>query len=121
MSRKKKHRSQNKKRIWPIWIIALGVVIVAAVMVLSFWKPPSDNSTGPKLVTVLGETSDIKRVTLKDAKTAYDMGTAVFVDVRSAGSYQAAHITGALSIPLTELDSRVDELEPSDWIIPYCT
>jgi rhodanese-related sulfurtransferase len=45
----------------------------------------------------------------------------VFVDVRSAGSYAASHIPGALSIPLGELDARLDELDPAARIITYCT
>ena len=121
MSRKKKHSVKNKKNIWPIWLIILGVVTVAAAIFLSIRNNQSASQSGPKLVTVSGETSDVKRVTLEDAKTAHDTGTAVFVDVRSADSYAVSHVTGALSIPLDELDNRLDELDPADWIVTYCT
>jgi 3-mercaptopyruvate sulfurtransferase SseA len=64
---------------------------------------------------------EVPRVTLEEAKTAFDSGAAVFVDVRSAASYEASHIPGALSIPLGELESRINELDPDQWIITYCT
>ena len=121
MSRKTKHTVKNKKTIWPVWLIVLGVVIVAAAIFLSIQNNRSANQSGPRLVTVSGETSDVKRVTLEDAKIAHDTGTAVFVDVRSADSYAASHVTGALSIPFDELENRLDELDPADWIITYCT
>lgn len=65
--------------------------------------------------------SDIPRVSIQDAKAAYDLGNAVFVDVRGAGSYAQSHVAGALSIPLDDLPDRSSELNPSDWIITYCT
>jgi len=64
---------------------------------------------------------EVPRVTLEEAKTAFDSGEAIFVDVRSAASYETSHIPGALSIPLGELESRINELDPHQWIITYCT
>lgn len=61
----------------------------------------------------------IERVSLQDAKTAYDQGQAVFVDVRSSEEYEQAHITGAVNIPLLDLPNRKGELSPDDWIITY--
>jgi 3-mercaptopyruvate sulfurtransferase SseA len=64
---------------------------------------------------------ELPRVRLADAKAAYDQKQAVFVDVRSTDSYQAGHIPDALSIPVDDLESRLKELKPTDWIITYCT
>jgi rhodanese-related sulfurtransferase len=63
----------------------------------------------------------IQRVALEESKAAFDSGQATFVDVRSASSYEASHIPGALSIPLAELEGRLGELDPDQWIITYCT
>jgi 3-mercaptopyruvate sulfurtransferase SseA len=63
----------------------------------------------------------VVRVSLADAKSAFDAKTAVFLDVRDTGSYAEAHIPGALNIPLNELEARLGELDPNAWIIPYCT
>ncbi|HEY5902067.1 MAG TPA: rhodanese-like domain-containing protein [Anaerolineales bacterium] len=65
--------------------------------------------------------TEVPRLSLEEAKAAFDGKTAVFVDVRGAGSYAASHIPGALSIPLNELEGRLGELDPSQWIITYCT
>jgi hypothetical protein len=61
------------------------------------------------------------RLSLEDAKTAFDDGSAVFLDVRSRSAYATTHIPGAVSIPLAELKPRIAELDPSQWIITYCT
>jgi 3-mercaptopyruvate sulfurtransferase SseA len=45
---------------------------------------------------------------------------AIFVDVRSKDSYDAGHIKGAISIPLSELLGRLIELPPRKLIITYC-
>ena len=64
---------------------------------------------------------DIVRVSLGNAKAAYDLKQATFVDVRDADSYANSHIPGAKSIPLAELENRLGELDPNAWIITYCT
>ena len=65
--------------------------------------------------------TEVPRVSLEEAKAAFDAKTAVFLDVRSAGSYAAGHVPGALSIPLNEMEARLGELDPQQWIITYCT
>lgn len=64
---------------------------------------------------------EIVRVGLGDAKAAYDLKQAVYVDVRDADSYASGHIPGALSIPLNNLEARLKELDPNAWILTYCT
>ena len=61
------------------------------------------------------------RLSLEDAKATFDDGSGLFLDVRSESSYTASHIPGAFSIPLAELESRMTELNPDQWIITYCT
>ena len=63
----------------------------------------------------------VKRISLADAKAAYDLGNAVFVDVRGEPYYSQGHIPGALSIDGDELKERMNELDPEAWIIIYCT
>lgn len=64
---------------------------------------------------------EVGRVSLIEAKEAYDQDLALFLDVRSSNSFEESHIPGAVSIPLNELENRLGELSPSDWIITYCT
>jgi hypothetical protein len=63
----------------------------------------------------------VPRVSLADAKQAYDNGAAIFVDVRTVDAYQAGHVKSALSIPESEIYARINELDKKAWIIPYCT
>jgi hypothetical protein len=65
--------------------------------------------------------AEVVRLSLEDAKAAFDDGTAVFLDVRSNAAYAESHIPGALSIPLAELEARINELDPNRRIITYCT
>jgi rhodanese-related sulfurtransferase/predicted transcriptional regulator len=44
----------------------------------------------------------------------------VLVDVRPAEEFDAAHIDGAVSIPLDELDERLAELPADSEIVAYC-
>lgn len=44
----------------------------------------------------------------------------VIVDVRATEEYQAAHLPGAVSIPLEELEQRLRELPHDREIVAYC-
>ncbi len=44
----------------------------------------------------------------------------VVVDVRPVEEYQAAHVAGAVSIPLEELEQRLRELPQDREIVAYC-
>jgi len=80
-------------------------------------------NTSPTIAPVPTEETfpDIVRVSLGNAKAAYDLKQATFVDVRDAESFSNSHIPGAKSIPLAELETRYSELDPNAWIITYCT
>jgi rhodanese-related sulfurtransferase len=45
---------------------------------------------------------------------------AVYVDVRSKESYDQGHLPGAISIPLSELESRFKDLPRGKFLITYC-
>jgi len=67
--------------------------------------------------------ADVPRITVEDTKAAVDGSEAVIVDVRSAESFAAGHIAGAISIPLAEFETNISNiaLEKDQWIITYCT
>jgi rhodanese-related sulfurtransferase len=44
----------------------------------------------------------------------------VLIDVRPAEEFDAGHIEGAVSIPLDELDERLEELPADSEIVAYC-
>ena len=47
-------------------------------------------------------------------------GEVVVLDVRPAVEYAAGHIAGALSIPIAELEARLEELPRQREIVAYC-
>lgn len=47
-------------------------------------------------------------------------GDAVLLDVRPALEYRQGHIAGARSVPLDELEQRLQELDPGRMIVAYC-
>jgi hypothetical protein len=64
---------------------------------------------------------EIKRISLGDARAAFELKSAVFIDVRGEPYYSESHIPGAISMTYDELSSRMGELDKKAWVITYCT
>jgi rhodanese-related sulfurtransferase len=47
-------------------------------------------------------------------------GEVTVLDVRPAGEYRAGHIPGAISVPVDELEVRLEELPRAREIVAYC-
>src|SRR5512141_1074651 len=50
--------------------------------------------------------ADVPRISPEQAKAALESGAAIIVDVRSKEAYNAEHIAGSISIPLTEIEAN---------------
>jgi 3-mercaptopyruvate sulfurtransferase SseA len=90
------------------------IVIVILITLLSACAPK----------TQIPQTEDaVPRVTVEEAKSAFEKGEAIVVDVRSAESFAAGHAAGAISIPLAEFENNIVNmpLDKDQWIITYCT
>jgi 3-mercaptopyruvate sulfurtransferase SseA len=106
----------------PVILVAAGLVLMLGAIFFYLVNPLT--SSGNPAVDQPAEAipyPGVPRVSLKDAKAAYDLKNAVFIDVRGEPYYSEAHIPGALSITYDELPARSQELKKADWIIPYCT
>ena len=123
-------KPNNRQALFPLLMVAGGVLLIissVAWMMLSSPSIPTPTSGLPgiqasqPLPTTRVPYPDIKRVGPGDAKAALDLKQAVFIDVRGEPSYSAGHIPGALSLTEEQLLSSFDELDPSAWIITYCT
>jgi len=113
------NKNQNT-RLAPLIMIVLGGLLILGVGGWYLSQMFQEADLPPTQAASLEDNyPDITRISLIDAKAAYDAGTAVFLDVRDAQSYAQRHIPGAVSISLTELPSRITELDPEDWIITY--
>ena len=108
---------ENRRYTFLWMLIGAGVFIILAALSLVYLNQPS-----PSMATQTpAYEQQVNRVSIEEAKAAFDTGTAVFVDVRDSGSYETSHIPGALLIPLSDLTNHLNELDRSSWIITYCT
>ena len=82
-------------------------------------QPQAQNQTG----NIPQTEADVPRISVEDAKAAFDSGQAIIVDVRSADSYAVGHAAGSISIPLENFENNINNLslEKKQWIITYCT
>jgi len=61
------------------------------------------------------------RISLADAKKAFDEGNAVFVDTRADVSYKQEHIKGAINISAETFEAKYKEIPTGKKIIVYCS
>ena len=112
-------KNQNRKSMFPLFLVAAGVLLILGAV--GWYIYLGSRNAQPSVTSDLSEENypQVKRVSLENAKAAYELGSAVFIDVRSAREYAQSHIPGALSIPLAELSERISELDHKAWIITY--
>ncbi len=100
-------------------LLSGGLLLIIAALMLANQNPPA--APTPEISSEEEIYPEIQRVSIDETKAALDSGSALVVDVRSAEAYQGSHISGAINIPLEELEARLGELDQADWIITYCT
>jgi len=59
-------------------------------------------------------------ITMAELQACMKQGEIVLLDVRPAEEFVAAHLPDAISIPLSELPARIDELPVDKLIVAYC-
>jgi 3-mercaptopyruvate sulfurtransferase SseA len=65
---------------------------------------------------------EVPRIAPSVLKERLDAGESVLiVDARSSDAYAERHIAGAISVPLSDLEARLDELPRDQEIVFYCT
>jgi 3-mercaptopyruvate sulfurtransferase SseA len=117
-------KQRSNKPLLPVLMIGIGLILISAVLVwqLSVNKRfPTSTEPFPTQVQSGFPYPEVTRISLSDAKAAYDTGSAIFVDVRDNVSFNSSHIPGALNLELASLPSHFTELNPAKSIILYCT
>jgi len=104
----------------PILLILIGGLLLLGAAVWFFFLGGQEQAVPTALQADIPY-PEVPRVSLEDAKAAYDSQAAVFVDVRGEQYYQQAHIASAMSLPEEQMPARLSELSPQEWIITYCT
>lgn len=84
---------------------------------ISFWKQKYETVKGPK-----GRNIEPNRIKTDEAYYNFQNFDDIFwADARDKTEYDAGHIKGAKSIPLTELEGRLTEFPKDKDIILYCS
>jgi predicted sulfurtransferase len=94
-------------RRWPALLAALALITLV----------PS--TAGPALAADAADNAP--RITAEEVKRLAEKGEVVLIDTRGKDAYDAEHAQGALSVPLTELESRLADLPKDKLIAAYCT
>jgi rhodanese-related sulfurtransferase/predicted transcriptional regulator len=68
----------------------------------------------------LGDRSTLMTMTRDELRTRLKDGDVVVLDVRPTREYAAGHIKGAVSIPVNELEGRLDEIPADVETVAYC-
>jgi hypothetical protein len=109
----------------PLLVVGLGIFLIVLSLI---WFASATRKTNSSQADIPAPVSspripfpEIKRIHLGDAKAAFDLKQAVFIDTRGEPYFSQGHIPGALSITEDELQSRLRELDPNSWFITYCT
>ena len=130
--RPRPHR-QRRSQIWPYMLLGtlvLAFVIVVAAMVVADSRsatPPPATRVPPVPQRDTGHGTgeipypEMPRISVTEARSRYDAGTALFVDVRTEEEYEMAHISDAILLPLADLEARYRELPRDVEIFTYRT
>ena len=63
---------------------------------------------------------DVQRITVADLKARMDAGEdVVIIDVRVKGAYDNGHIRNAISMPISDISTRHQELKNEPFVVFY--
>jgi predicted sulfurtransferase len=115
----------------PLLIATAAAMLMAGIADAQF-KTPAQTQTGPGTIKIDApgaatsstgagdQLAAVRRISRQDAMKMMKQKKAVYVDVRSKESYDQGHLPGAISIPLSELESRFKDLPRGKFLITYC-
>ncbi len=63
---------------------------------------------------------EFEKISASELQLRLRSGDVTLIDVRPRDEYEAGHLSGAISIPLYQLEQRVDELPRDQVIVVYC-
>ena len=116
-----------------LFAAAAATILVAGFASAQYKTPPQPKTGGAVQVpaaansgavqitpAVPSDLDSAKRITRDDAMKMVTEGKAVYIDVRAKDQYDLGHIKGAISIPGTELQTRLKDLPVGKYLITYC-
>jgi hypothetical protein len=116
-----------KKRFFPmsLVLVGLGLILMSASV---YWlvRATQKPIVIPTATTATDAAPDmpypeVKRISLVEAKAAFDQKKALFVDARGEPYFSEGHIPGAIALSPDQVQAKISELGQKTWIITYCT
>jgi hypothetical protein len=120
---------------FPYIMGAIIGALVVGLMLVVFLLINSNKTTSPPLVTSSGTPvagagdqatpvaeATPPRMPMDQFKALYDNPAKrpLIIDVRAKESYDAGHISGAISFPEADVDTRINEIPKDKLVIAYC-
>ncbi len=112
------------------WLVLAVVLIAAAALATLAWRDQATLTAQaqatpqlPASVAAESSVADLRLppdVNVQTANLLRPRRDVLVVDVRSPAEFAAAHVPGAINIPLAELTQRIDELPPNRAVIVTC-
>lgn len=114
---------RDQRKLFAIGLVIIGVVLVLVTGLLAARGLVGPAATPTKVAAATGDLPypEVPRISVKDARAAFEMQAAVFVDVRGDPWFGAGHIPGALNLTEDNLLPGLAAYSKSAWIITYCT
>ncbi|MBP7377668.1 MAG: hypothetical protein KA956_14445, partial [Pyrinomonadaceae bacterium] len=87
-------------------------------------NPPAKQATpsaSPPAGPSQPQIDNAARISLADAKRAFDDGSAIFIDTRADSTYKLEHIKGSINIPAGTVDANMSKLSKGKKLIAYCS
>jgi rhodanese-related sulfurtransferase len=91
---------------------------------LPLWKTAevADRSSSPSAIP--DESATLVEMSIEEAVGLFERQAAIFVDARSADSFRAGHIEGAVNLPDQSFENHItsflDKTPPETVLITYC-
>jgi rhodanese-related sulfurtransferase len=99
--------SMNRKKVL---VLTLGIIIAVSAIIIHYTQTQLPSTT-----ISYGD------LTVEEAKSLIESNSSVvIVDVRTREEYDSGHIEGAVLIPVSELEDRLNELSKEDELLIYC-
>jgi rhodanese-related sulfurtransferase len=102
-------------------LLAAVILLTTAVTGCNSKETKASATTSATTAQPATPTDDVTRISVADARAAFDSGKAVIIDVRTEPAFKAGHIKGSQLIPLSEVAARAGELPQDKTIILYCS
>jgi hypothetical protein len=112
------NNNKQKRNMMAIFT-AVIVVVIGLVGLLIRDNAIQNEKLAQNLID--GFDKEALRVTLERAKTAYDTGEALFVDVRSLGEFESSRIPDSILIPVGGIKGNEPNVPKDTLIFTYCT